>query len=276
MYKIMIVDDEEPVLDSYAYMVRKGSDEFTVSSMASSGLEAISQAHQEPPDIVFMDIGMPGIDGLDTIKELQRSYPEMLFILSTAYERFDLAKKAIPLGVFEYLVKPISKNRFLETLEKAKLHLDEQRKLKALRLNGAKQSADTRSWDEKNFLLLITWKALSEKEWERYRQLLSIESDRGSVLMVGISGVDEAARDEFFSRLAARISRRYQLFSADYLGKLLLFLPGEMTREQILGFTGEQIRQLRPKGGRVPRGAGRSVWLRRVIPLLQRGHGRAW
>ena len=256
MYKIMIVDDEEPVLDSYAYMVRKGSDEFTVSSMASSGLEAISQAHHEPPDIVFMDIGMPGIDGLDTIKELQRSYPEMLFILSTAYERFDLAKKAIPLGVFEYLVKPISRKRFLETLEKARLYLDEQRSLKASRLDGAKQSADTRGWDEKNFLLLITWKALSETEWEGYRQLLCIESDRGSVLMVGISGVDQAAADEFYSRFAARLSRRYQLFSSAYLGKLLLFLPGEMKREELLTFTDEQLRQLRPEGCRVRAGLG--------------------
>jgi two-component system response regulator YesN len=158
--------------------------------------------------------------------------------------------------VFEYLVKPISRKRFLETLEKARLHLDEQRSLKASRLDGAKQSADTRAWDEKNFLLLITWKALGEKEWEHYRQLLSIESDRGSVLLVGISGVDQSVADAFYPRLAARLSRRYQLFSADYLGKLLLFLPGEMTREELLRFVDEQIGQLSPEGGWVRTGLG--------------------
>ena len=256
MYKIMIVDDEEPVLNSYAYMIGKSSERFSVCALASSGFEAISLAHQEAPDIVFMDIGMPGIDGLETIGELQRSYPEMLFILSTAYERFDLAKKAIPLGVFEYLVKPITKTRFLETLEKAGRHLDEQRTLKESRLNVAQQGAGDRAWDEKNFLLSITWRAIEGDEWAGYRERLGIESDRGSVLLLQTIGADGENREKFRSRLVTRVSRKYQIFSTGYLGRLLLFLPGDAGREELLSFIDEQIRQTAPEGARVRTGLG--------------------
>lgn len=239
MYKIMIVDDEEPVLNSFAYMVEKSETDFQVAALARSGFEAISLAHRERPDLVFMDIGMPGIDGLETIKELQRSYPEMIFVLSTAYERFDLAKKAIPLGVFEYLVKPISKKRFLETLEKARLHLEELKELAASRLDGKKLSADSLSWEEKNFLLTITWKALDEREWEGYRELFDLPSEKASILLVKLDGGSDEEREECRRDLLRRLSRRYQHLSTDYLGKLLIFLPGDLEREAIEGYLDE-------------------------------------
>ena len=127
MYNVMIVDDEEPVLDSFSYLVQKNSEYFSLCGKARSGYEAIEMVQNVHPDIIFMDIGMPGIDGLETIKELQGQYPEILYIISTAYERFDVAKRAVPLGVFEYLVKPISRDRFQETLEKARKFLNQKR-----------------------------------------------------------------------------------------------------------------------------------------------------
>lgn len=247
MYKIMIVDDEEPVLNSYAYMVEKSGMDFQVAGLARSGFEAISLAHQERPDLVFMDIGMPGIDGLETIKELQRSYPEMLFVLSTAYERFDLAKKAIPLGVFEYLVKPISKKRFMETLEKAHLHLKERKELAASRLDGKKLSADSRGWEEKNFLLSITWKSLDTREWEGYRELFDLPSEKASILLVKIAGGTGEEHEECRRDLVRRISRRYQLLSTDYLGKLLIFLPGDIEREVLKPYLDDLLAEC-PRG----------------------------
>jgi len=254
----MIVDDEEPVLKSYIYMIESGTDSFEVCAAARSGFEAISMAHNTNPDIVFMDIGMPGIDGLDTIKELQRSYPGMLFIFSTAYERFDIAKKAIPLGVFEYLVKPISKKRFLETLEKAKHHLDEKKELNENRLADAKISADSRAWEEKNFLLMISWKGLSRNEWDQYRSFFSIDSDQASIFLLRITGVDEKIRKDIQQSVCIQVSYKYRVLSTDYLGKLLMFIPGGMPRERLREFLHCIIKKKLPSEAKAQTGLGSS------------------
>lgn len=256
MYKVMIVDDEEPVLDSFSYMVENNSEGFRVCGTARSGFEAISMAHRDPPDLVFMDIGMPGIDGLETIKELQRAYPDMLFVLSTAYERFDLAKKAIPLGVFEYLVKPISRRRFLETLDHARRHLDEKREQEASRLMEARDSVNSRAWEEKNFLLTITWRSLSEGEWERYKRLFSIGSDRGAFFAVKYGDAGAEAEEAAHEELARRISLKYQLLSTVYLGKLLFFLPGEADEARLPGFLKAEAERAAPEGSEAVCGLG--------------------
>jgi two-component system response regulator YesN len=252
----MIVDDEEPVLDSFSYMVENHSEGFRICGKARSGLEAISMAHQDTPDLVFMDIGMPGIDGLETIKELQRAYPDMLFILSTAYERFDLAKKAIPLGVFEYLVKPISRKRFLETLTQVRRHLDEKRELNASRLNNVRDNINSKAWEEKNFLLLITWKKLGRDEWERYRRLFSIESDRAAIFIVKYSGIGPEDMELVHRELIKQVSLKYQLLSTTYLGKLLLFLPGDADEVRLRNVLESAAERAAPSGAIVRSGLG--------------------
>ena len=117
MYRVLIVDDEEPVLDSYAFLLESAGSDFALAGKARTGYEAIKAIHELKPDVVFMDINMPGMDGIAVIAEVHDSVPGTVFILSTAYERFDLAQRAMPLGIFSYLVKPVSKKTFLATLD---------------------------------------------------------------------------------------------------------------------------------------------------------------
>ncbi len=165
MYSILIVDDEEPVLESYSFLITSFADDFSVCGTARSGGEALDVATEKKPDIILMDIAMPGMDGLDTIRELQRELPNSLYILSTAYERFDLAQRAIPLHVFAYLVKPVSRKRFLETLFKAKDYLDKHPVKREERLDDIRSNSDALLVEEKNFLHLLTWKAPDETTW---------------------------------------------------------------------------------------------------------------
>jgi two-component system response regulator YesN len=83
VYRVLIVDDEEPVLESYAFMVG-GAADFALIGKARSGYDALALIHEQKPDLVFMDINIPGIDGLEVIAEVHRKFPGMIFILSTA------------------------------------------------------------------------------------------------------------------------------------------------------------------------------------------------
>jgi two-component system, response regulator YesN len=218
VYSILIVDDEEPVLDSYTYLVQAVAEEFSVCGTARSGEQALAMAHQTRPDIVVMDIAMPGMDGLETIKELQRAFPETLYILSTAYERFDLAQRAIPLRVFAYLVKPVSRKRFLETLHQAGEHLDRREDDLTHRLEEVHTNVEILAREEREFLLRITWQGLDEPTWRRYQRMFKLTSDHGTVVTA------VSANPKHYQQIQHRLDLRFKTICTEHLGMLLIFV----------------------------------------------------
>jgi two-component system, response regulator YesN len=114
--KLLIADDEYLVLDSIKMIVAKNLEDISIVGTASTGREAIEKAISLKPDIVFMDIHMPGINGIDAIRQIKTSNQDIEFVILTAYEYFDYAKESLNLGVYEYMLKPINKVKLIETL----------------------------------------------------------------------------------------------------------------------------------------------------------------
>lgn len=127
MLKILIADDEYLVRDSLKMIISKNVRNIDLIDVASNGREAIEKAMNLRPDIIFMDIHMPGIDGMEAIRQIRSINKDTLFVILTAYEFFDYAKEALSLGVSEYLLKPISKNKVIETVEQLSKLVDEKR-----------------------------------------------------------------------------------------------------------------------------------------------------
>lgn len=120
MKRVLVVDDERPVVDAVGLMIRRDlSGEFAVAGEASSGREAIEKAASLAPDIVLMDIWMPGISGLEAVREIRGRGLPCVFILITAYERFDIAREAMELGVLDYLLKPVARDKLAAALRNA-------------------------------------------------------------------------------------------------------------------------------------------------------------
>jgi len=117
MIKLLIADDEPIVIDSIRFVVEKYVDGVEVVGSARSGREAIEKALQLKPDVLFMDIHMPGINGIEAIRHIQERNRDIIFVIITAYEYFQYAREAVKLGVSEYLLKPINKNSIIETLQ---------------------------------------------------------------------------------------------------------------------------------------------------------------
>ena len=128
MLKLLIADDEYLVIDYLKMIIEKNFNDITIVGAASTGREAIEKAISLKPDIVFMDIHMPGINGIEAIRQIKNSNNDVFFIILTAYEYFDYAKEALNLGVFEYLLKPINKAKLIETINNLKYEIDNKRK----------------------------------------------------------------------------------------------------------------------------------------------------
>lgn len=127
MYKIMLADDEGIVIDSLEFIIRKEFGDECVVEYAKTGRSVIELAEKFRPDIAIMDIQMPGINGIEAMKEIRKSNNSVLFIVMSAYDKFDYAKEAIKLGVIEYITKPMERTKIISVLQKGMEMVDGER-----------------------------------------------------------------------------------------------------------------------------------------------------
>lgn len=126
--RILIADDEYLAIEAIKKLVTNNILEAQIVATASSGKEAILKADEFNPDVAIMDIQMPGIDGLEAIKQIKSTNANILFIVLTAYDFFDYAKEALGIGALDYLLKPIKKEQLIETLQKAQIIVETRKK----------------------------------------------------------------------------------------------------------------------------------------------------
>lgn len=128
LYKIFIVDDESLIIKSLKASVDWDKYECEVIGEACDGLEAYELILQLKPDIVFTDIRMPGMSGLELIKKVGELSANILFVVISGYAEFAYAQKALSYGVLGYCLKPFDEMEIYAILEKARSMLE---KLKA-------------------------------------------------------------------------------------------------------------------------------------------------
>lgn len=118
MYKLMIVEDEPLEREAVALLVKKHFPLLAKIQMAENGFEALESVENFNPDIILMDINMPGMDGLETIRRMREKKVPAKFIIITSYNQFEYAQQAIRLGVEDFLIKPADIPTIRRTLEK--------------------------------------------------------------------------------------------------------------------------------------------------------------
>ena len=114
--KILIVDDEGPARERLKGMLGEIDPAYALSE-ADSGLTALIAADRDRPDIILMDIRMPGMDGLEAAYHLTSFNPQPAVIFTTAYQ--DHAIQAFEANAVDYLLKPIRRERLAEALQRA-------------------------------------------------------------------------------------------------------------------------------------------------------------
>ena len=116
MIRIIIVEDEPAVARGLSKLIGQCHPDFQVLGICRNGKEGLQKILEEKPDLVFVDINMPVMNGLDMIEEVQKSGIQTRCIILTGYAEFEYARTAIRLGVSDYLLKPISPDTLEELL----------------------------------------------------------------------------------------------------------------------------------------------------------------
>ncbi len=118
----VIVDDEQLARDELAYLL-KGVDDVNVVAQGKNGLEAVHLIREHTPDLVFLDVQMPGLDGFGVIKKLlDKKVPLPKIVFATAFDQY--AVKAFEVNAVDYLLKPFDKKRVAQSIQRARAKME--------------------------------------------------------------------------------------------------------------------------------------------------------
>ena len=194
MYKIMLADDEGIVIDSLQFILKKEFGDQCVVESAKTGRSVIELAESFRPDIAIMDIQMPGINGIEAMREIRQTNASTIFIVMTAYDKFDYAKEAINLGVLEYMNKPIDRVKIAEVVRRAMRQIDREREKRSQDLMIREKMETVVPIIENGLVHNLLFQEFFEEDIENFKKLLAIEEDHGYMMALVFGDGQEGSR----------------------------------------------------------------------------------
>ena len=216
VYQVLIVDDEEIVCRGLARFVKWEKYGFQVAGTAASGEEALSILGKKPIDLIFMDIRMPQMTGLELLKLVKEQYPQTKCVILSGYSDFSYAQEAIRNGASDYLTKPVVLKDIETLLERLSSEFTHQQKESLIHTNRMEA------------LLLSAVKGYSHIDPHRY-DLPNLKQWYGLSMLLKNKSFSQMEIDEKKQQMRSQISSVIPsaIFLDDELSSLFALLPWE-------------------------------------------------
>jgi two-component system response regulator AtoC len=240
-YSALIIDDEELTLRTISRGLRQdGFEVFT----ALSGEDGLKLFQEEKPDLILLDIVLPGIDGVEVLRQIKETNPNAIVIMMSAYHLVERAVEAMKLGAFDYLIKPFHLDDMMTALHRAAEVL-------ALRVR-VRDSVESEK-GRYDFGRIVTHNAETIKMLEVARK--AAEADRTTILIQGESGTGKGV-------LAKAIHYASPRTSMPLLELNCAALPDALLESELFGYEpGAFTDARRRKEGLLERASGGTVFL---------------
>lgn len=164
--RIIVADDEPQVLSTISQLLESAG--HSVVGRASTGEEAIWLSQTLDPDVVFLDVKMPGIDGLEATRRIMSSCPVPI-VMCTAYCDDELMSQAAGVGVYAYVVKPCRLADLLPAMNVAVSRFEESKLLRG-EVAALKETLTARKWIEQAKGIIMRTRHISEEEAHSFLQ----------------------------------------------------------------------------------------------------------
>jgi len=210
MNKVLVVDDEKSMRKNISDLL--GSLKYSIIE-AENGNDAICIFTDENPQIVILDINLPGKNGLDVLKEMKKIQPDVPVIVFTAFGTSERAMKAIRLGAFDYLEKPFELDEFIMIVEKALDYWKLLNEVKSLR-HIVKESANQ---NPSNTII-----GRSARMQDIFKLIGRIAPSEATVLIYGESGTGKELIADAIQRHSLRADKPYVKINCGALSESLL------------------------------------------------------
>ena len=198
MLKILIVDDEILERTALTKIINNSSKDVMVIGEAPNGRIAIEMAMEQRPDIIFMDIKMPGIDGVQAVKAIKKINPGIRFIMVSAFNTFEYAKEVMQQGVKEYILKPSRKQDILSALERVSGEILEECKQREEQQSLRENLDRAVSIAQKEWVSTVLVNQVQDITFDEWSQLLGLEITSGYIMVFSLqpSGMTELSSSE--------------------------------------------------------------------------------
>ena len=153
MLKILIADDEHIEREILTDIICRRMEHEAEVRTAENGRRAVEIATLWGADIVLMDIEMPGINGLDAVRQIMAQRPSTKVLFITAYSLFQYAHEAVRLGACDYILKPVDADNVEQAIRRAAAQAETQRQLEELARAGAGQEVEADSGDRVSLMM---------------------------------------------------------------------------------------------------------------------------
>ena len=214
MIKLLIADDEPIVIESIQFIIDKFIDDVVVVGAASSGREAIEKALYLKPDVILMDIRMPGINGIEAIRQIKQTNQDIYFVIVTAHEYFEYAKDAVNLGVHEYLIKPLNKNKLIDTLKELTQVIANKRQAIQREVLLKERINMIIPHMEGQFIYSQLFNGRVIKDLDFYEDIFNINIKYGYVLMAIVEELEGEVKEEHLKNSIHK-QKFYEVFSQE-------------------------------------------------------------
>ena len=142
--KIMVVDDEAPIRKWFSKTIEELSEEYEVLGICRNGTEALEKMETEQPDVIFADIQMPGMDGIELMRQVKARFSEVEVVILTNYAEFSYAKQAVTYGAIQYLLKSEVRKEDIDILL---LKILQKKKKTSLKILGEEDAEKWKEWN---------------------------------------------------------------------------------------------------------------------------------
>ncbi len=178
-YKLLIADDEQMERDALRYIVARGCSQIGTVLDAANGREAVELAERERPEIVLLDIKMPGINGVEAAGRILELVPHARLVFLTAYDYFDYAQQAIRLGVVDFIIKPATNERVIEVINSLVAQLDDQHRSDREQVERERRLKQTHHALEEALVLGLVRGDLGPEQMRSQIEALELEGREG-------------------------------------------------------------------------------------------------
>ncbi|WP_010272871.1 response regulator transcription factor [Paenibacillus senegalensis] len=299
--RVLVVDDEQVVREHFSQHIPWEETGFCCMGTAHNGREAIAMMEQELPDLVFTDITMPVMDGLEFAAYVREHWPQVKLIFLTAHDEFAYARQAVVLGAKNYLLKiGLTREQIIEACREVAAEWEER--TKGIR-GGAGSSAHeslARDWAVRSHLLRMVLSSQEGPEKDRaallFREWVDLEGTNYAVISLlwdlfpwnklGLQELEEILEGQVrFAEKVEELAREQRIQAAAFPGKAtrLIVIASSPAKD---GFADFQVR-LRELASRIASASEACLGVRcqfhiselasgreRLIPLIQEGQTR--
>ncbi len=225
MLRIMVVDDERIEREALKMMISREMEGVEIVAEAGNGHQAIERAKAQQPDLILMDIKMPGIDGVEAVKQIKRDLPDIRFIMVSAFDTFEYAKKVMQQGVKEYLLKPSKKKEVIEAIRRVQMEIEQQRKEQEDKQQLERKFNKALDFMQSEWAVSLLVDHVQELDLNEWGELLDINFKCGYAIVVKVNAreVDRRAWLEWLKDHVNIHSPDSTLLSPNHEEKLPLF-----------------------------------------------------